>query len=101
MTRCTQGYLENNLYPWVLGGFLSIDAPLEQNNSLRLVITAFEGDFALPEALQPASNDWTVTTRGSVVARMTWPGLCWDGEVEAAIGAFAERVFDLIGRTCV
>ena len=98
-----QGYLEIQMWPCVRDGRVRIDVPFEQNNSLRLSVVRFEepgsgGDFELEPSLRPASNDWTVTTRGSVVVRMTWDGVEWGAETEAALMACAERVIAFIGR---
>ena len=101
-----EGFLEISLWSSVRSGHVKVDVPFEQTNSLRLSVLRFEdpgtgGDFELEARFRPSGNDWTVTTRGSVVARMTWDGgLAWDAETEAALGALAERVIAFLGRMC-
>lgn len=91
-----EGYLEIRLWPCVQEGLVRVEPPFEQTNSLRLSITRFEGEFALPEAIRPVTNDWTVTLRGAVIARMTWAGLEWRQETEDALAAFADRVIAML-----
>lgn len=33
----------------------------------------------------PRSNDWTITTRGSVIVRLTWNSIAWTQDVEDSV----------------
>lgn len=74
---------------------------LEQNNSVSFTVKAFSGEFHLDPALRPTTNDWTITGKGAVVIRMTWPALAWDEAAEREILAFCDRVVTEVRRCSV
>jgi hypothetical protein len=69
----------------------------------RLVDTTnsilFTVDFAryLPQIPTPRQNEWSVTTRGSVIVRLTWDRMAWTEDVEHAIVDFCNRYMRLLG----
>lgn len=95
------GYLERSLAPHQ--GLFRITPPMDETNHMRLEVQTFAGPFAIDKAIRPLSNDWTVTGRGAVVARFTWPqteALNWDARVEKCILAYSERVIALLDSCC-
>lgn len=93
------GLLEANLSRWdrqirVHGRIL------EQANILRFKIKAFDGEFRFQRDLIPDNNDWAVTGRGTVLARMTWSSLRWTPDREARIVEFTERVGAWLTECC-
>lgn len=95
------GFLERSLAPHQ--GLFYITPPMDENNHMRLEVKTFEGAFAIDPSVRPLANDWTVTGRGAVVARFTWPkdeALNWDARVEGMILAYSERVIALLDTCC-
>lgn len=89
------------------GHYLRVEARMyDHTNTVRMSIRHFmdplaEGDdthgrqettFALAPAYRPLKNNWTITGRGTVMARFTWTGVEWTSECEAACLALCDRV---------
>ena len=95
----TNGLLESNISRWTkhirVHGRI-----LEQSNIVRFRITSFTGEFHFPEHLVPGNNDWAVTGRGTVLARMTWHRLPWDQATEDQIINLAARVGAWLTECC-
>lgn len=89
------GYAERNLvrhYP-----LISVNNKLyEQSNMIHFQVKAFEGTLAMPKHLQPINNNWTITGRGTVIARVTWKNMQWTRETEEIYLAFCRNVRDII-----
>ena len=69
-------------------------------NTVRFTVKAFEGEFALDPAIRPDNNDWAITGKGTVIARLTWVRLVWTAEAEAGILAFANKVGEWLKECC-
>jgi beta-xylosidase len=68
----------------------------EQSNMIHFQVKKFEGTLSLPAHLQPVNNNWTVTGRGTVIARVTWKNMKWTRENEEIYLAFCRNVRDII-----
>jgi len=95
----SNGLLESNVSRWdrqirVHGRIL------EQANILRFKVRAFTGEFKFPRELIPDNNDWAVTGRGTLLARMTWAALPYTAESEARILEFTNRVGGWLTECC-
>ena len=51
---------------------------IDSTNAVRFKVNTSEW----PDVIMPKSNDWTITTRGSVIIRMTWSALEWTQKIE-------------------
>lgn len=95
----TNGLLESNISRWTrhirVHGRI-----LEQANIVRFKIQEFTGEFQFPVALIPGNNDWAVTGRGTVLARMTWHRLQWDQPAEDQVIDLAARVGAWLTECC-
>lgn len=40
----------------------------------------------------PRGNDWSITTRGSIIIRMTWKALVWTQEIENDLTEFCDKM---------
>ena len=97
----TAGYLERSLFEH--RGLFRITPPMDETNNMRLEIKTYAGPFEIEPAIRPLTNDWTVTGRGAVIARFTWPqygALNWDAHVEDTILKYSERVLALFESCC-
>lgn len=95
------GYLERSLAPHQ--GLFRITPPMDETNHMRLEVKTFAGPFQIERSIRPLSNDWTVTGRGAVVARFTWPqyeALNWNEDVERMVISYSERVVALLDSCC-
>ena len=98
-------YLENRIvegYGPMRGGWITVEtrAP-DQCNIVRLSVK--DWSRLLPGHLlhiAPAANDLFITGRGSVVHRLSWAGLLWDGEVERELLEGCGRVVDAMAAVC-
>jgi hypothetical protein len=96
------GLLETNLRRHA--GTVRVEGQLlENNNSLRFDVGNFEreGPFALEPAYRPAHNDWTVTSKGTVILRMNWSRIEWSQQCEDACLRMCERAADALRECCV
>ncbi len=41
-------------------------------------------------SVYPRGNDWAITTRGSIIIRMTWKSLTWTQEIEDELTSFCD-----------
>lgn len=93
------GLLESNISRWTqhirVHGRI-----LEQANIVRFRILQFTNEFHFPTELCPGNNDWAVTGRGTVLARMTWHRLPWDQATEDQILDLARRVGAWLTECC-
>jgi len=64
----------------------------EQNNTVRFLIRKFEGIFQIDQSCQPDNNDWGITGKGTVLARMTWKHINWTQKVEDECLSLCSRV---------
>jgi hypothetical protein len=95
------GFLERSLYAHQ--AYFRITPPMDDTNNLRLEIKKYGGPFEIDPAIQPLTNDWTVTGRGAVIGRFTWPqygGVNWDDSTENLIFQYSERVISLLESCC-
>lgn len=95
-------YLENRImegFGALRGGWIAIEtrAP-DQCNMIRLSVRDW-GNF-LPAHVAPTTNDLVITGRGSVVHRLAWAGLPWDGDVERELLAGCGRVVEALVSVC-
>lgn len=78
----------------------------DMNLTIRLHITRFDdaelpaGAPPLPPDLAPSSIDITVSGRGTVLYRMSWPGCDWTPEAEARVVAFCEALTEAFRGCC-
>ena len=72
----------------------------EENNTAKFAVVNFTGRFHLPPHVIPLSNDWSVTGRGAVIARLTWGGLDWTEETENVLLAFCNTVGEVFLECC-
>lgn len=95
----SNGLLETNISRWTrhirVHGRI-----LEQANIVRFRIQEFTGEFQFPSELAPENNDWAVTGRGTVLARMTWHKLPWSQETEDLVMDLAKRVGAWLAECC-
>lgn len=68
----------------------------EQSNMIHFQVRLFDKDLYLPVHLRPINNNWTITGRGTIIARITWKNLQWTREVEETYLAFCTKVVNLI-----
>jgi hypothetical protein len=97
----TAGYLERSLFEH--RGFFRITPAMDETNNMRLEVKTYAGPFEIDPAIRPLSNDWTVTGRGAVISRFTWPqysALNWDANVEDMILKYSNRVLSLFEACC-
>lgn len=95
------GYLERSLSPHQ--GLFRVTPPMDETNHLRLEVKTHAGPFDIDPAIRPLTNDWTVTGRGAVIGRFTWPqygALNWDSSVEEKIFKYSEHVIALLESCC-
>jgi hypothetical protein len=95
------GFLERSLAPhqWLF----RITPPMDEVNHMRLEVKTFAGPFEIDRSIRPLANDWTVTGRGSVIARFTWPKdetQNWNSDVERMVIQYSERVIALLDSCC-
>jgi hypothetical protein len=95
------GFLERSLAPhqWLF----RITPPMDEVNHMRLEVKTFAGPFEIDRSIRPLANDWTVTGRGSVIARFTWPKdetQNWNSDVERMVIQYSERVIALLNTCC-
>lgn len=83
------------------GHYLRIENRMyDHTNTVRMSVRNFvdpvqEGampTFALDAAFRPDKNNWTITGRGTVMARFAWVRVEWTPECEAACLALCDRV---------
>ena len=63
---------------------------------IHFQIKKFDGVFTLPEHIIPLKNNWTLTGKGTVIARITWKNLKWSREVEAECLRFCSNVGEIL-----
>lgn len=61
-------------------GYRSIDG----TNAFKFTLNELQWKMVCEDAY-PRSNDWTMTTRGSVVVRLTWDVCEWSQELENSL----------------
>jgi hypothetical protein len=83
------------------GHYLRIENRMyDHTNTVRMSVRHFvdpipDGTtptFALDAAYRPDKNNWTITGRGTVMARFAWVSIEWTPECEAACLALCDRV---------
>lgn len=84
------------------GDFLRVENRLyDHTNTVRMSVRQFmdppkdgtrEHTFTLAAPFRPDKNNWTITGRGTVMARFAWVGVHWTRECEAACLALCDRV---------
>jgi len=95
----SHGLMESNISRW--DRYLRVEGRMfELCNTVRFTVKAFEGEFALDPAIRPDNNDWAITGKGTVIARLTWVRLVWTAEAEAGILAFANKVGEWLKECC-
>lgn len=65
---------------------------VDSTNAVRFKVNTSEW----PGVVLPKSNDWTITTRGSVIMRMTWNSLEWSQKIEDDIVLSCDRQLSLL-----
>jgi hypothetical protein len=92
-----QGLIESMVSKWV--EHVQVEARmLEYNNTLRFSIVQFAKQFEFPEKFRPDNNDWSVTGKGTVLARLTWRKAEWSEELEDACLDLCNRTADWLDR---
>jgi len=95
----SHGLMESNIARW--DRHVRVEGRMfELCNTVRFTVQAYEGEFALDPALRPDNNDWAITGKGTVIARLTWVRLVWTAEAEAGILAFTNRVGEWLKECC-
>ncbi len=79
------------------GDTLAAESP-DQCNIVRLSVRDWTG--ILPSDVIPIANDLVISSKGSVVHRLSWAGLPWDARVEAEMLAGCARVVEAIVAVC-
>lgn len=95
------GYLERALAAHQ--SLFWITPPMDETNHMRLEVKTHAGPFEIDPSIRPLSNDWTVTGRGAVIARFTWPkdeALNWNDQVERSVIDYSERVVSMLESCC-
>lgn len=82
-----------------LHGWLSVETRSpDQCNIVRLSVRDWSG--ILSRDIIPIANDLVISSKGSVVHRLSWAGLPWDARVEAEMLAGCARVVEAIVAVC-
>jgi hypothetical protein len=96
-------YLENRISMDAYGplhGWLSVETRSpDQCNVIRLSVRDWSGILSNAR-IAPIANDMVVSSKGSVVHRMSWAGLPWDARVEAELLAGCARVVQAMVDVC-
>lgn len=79
----------------------------DMNLTIRLHIKRFSDEAELPGGIEPlrgslvpSSIDITVSGRGTVLYRMSWPGCDWTPDAEARVVAFCEGLTEAFRACC-
>ena len=95
-------YLENKVSSGVgsmQGGWMRVEPrSMDQCNIVRLAVHHWHS--LLPEHLMPTSNDIVITGKGSVMHRMSWPGVVWTEENERVVLDVCTWVAEQIAAVC-
>jgi hypothetical protein len=95
-------YLENKVISGIgsmNGGWMRIEPrSMDQCNIVRLSVCKWHS--LLPEHLVPTSNDIVITSKGSVMHRMCWPGVEWTAQNEQLVLDVCTWVADQIAASC-
>ena len=95
-------YLENKISSGIgsmTGNWMRIEPrSMDQCNIVRLSVCKWHN--LLPEHLLPTSNDIVITSKGSVMHRMSWPGVEWTTQNEQVVLDVCTWVADQIAASC-
>jgi len=95
----SHGLMESNISRW--DRHVRVEGRMfELCNTVRFTVKSFAGEFSLDPALCPDNNDWAITGKGTVIARLTWARLVWTAEAEERILAFTNRVGEWLRECC-
>lgn len=86
------GFLESNIRRTARFYLSIVQRHDEVNNMVKLRIRSFKGLFKLHLDCQPSSNEISISARGSVMVKMTWNGIEWTRETEAACLTFCNML---------
>jgi hypothetical protein len=99
------GMLESRLQSRHRGNILVTGKGLDITNTVNMSVYRFcepldgvpldadtQPTFAMPRRLRPDKNSWAVTGRGTIHVRLSWAGVEWTRECEAACLALCDRV---------
>ena len=94
------GYFETQLVT-KLGHRVDIVPRTEDEMMVTFSIRDFSGEFSLRPELVPKCNEWGVTYKGVVLARISWAGgVPWTHETEEEVLALANRLADVLRECC-
>lgn len=94
------GFLETALVG-ALGQRVDIVPRTEDEMMVTFSIRDFTGEFSLRPELVPKCNEWGVTYKGVVLARISWAGgVSWTRETETEVLALANRVAEVLRGCC-
>jgi hypothetical protein len=95
-------YLENRVVEGcgpLRGGWIRVEPRMpDQCNIVRLSVLDWRG--ILPVDVAPIANDLVITSKGSVVHRLSWGGLPWDARVEAEMLRGCAWVVEAVASVC-